>query len=191
VHFRNRVVSVKTGRRGRPRKQIDPETLAHDFGPGHSTSISGMARLLGVDRKTLRNISLGEDIDLSYNTLTPDELDTRIRNYFETRPDSGYPYCHGYLRSLGLRVRRCDVQASMSRVRPLAGLVRDSNPVIRRSYRVSRPNAVWHGDGYHKLIRYGIVIHGFIDGYCRTVRNFQTNSTLCLTFTSHHRRLLE
>ncbi|KAI6114827.1 hypothetical protein EDD16DRAFT_1483344, partial [Pisolithus croceorrhizus] len=36
-------------------------------------------------------------------------------------------------------------------------------------YYVKWPNAVWHINGHHKLIRWGIVIHGFIDGFCRTV----------------------
>ena len=29
------------------------------------------------------------------------------------------------------------------------------------------PNALWHIDGYHKLIRWRLVIHGGIDGYSR------------------------
>ena len=29
------------------------------------------------------------------------------------------------------------------------------------------PNGLWHIDGYHKLIRWRIVIHGGIDGYSR------------------------
>ncbi|KAJ7927346.1 hypothetical protein B0H13DRAFT_1598765, partial [Mycena leptocephala] len=41
--------------------------------------------------------------------------------------------------------------------------------IRRRRYKVPRPNYLWHCDGYHKLIWWGIVIHGFIDGYCRTV----------------------
>jgi hypothetical protein len=64
---------------------------------------------------------------------------------------------------------RADVRASMHRVRPLAGFLRNNGPIVRQSYRLLRPNAVWHCDGYHKLIRYGVVIHGFIDGYCHTV----------------------
>jgi hypothetical protein len=40
---------------------------------------------------------------------------------------------------------------------------------MRRDYRVSRPHAIWHLDGHHKLILWGIVIHGFIDGYSRTM----------------------
>jgi hypothetical protein len=30
---------------------------------------------------------------------------------------------------------------------------------------------MWHLDGHHKLIRWGIVIHGFVDGYSRLVSN--------------------
>ena len=29
------------------------------------------------------------------------------------------------------------------------------------------PNSLWHIDGYHKLIKWRIVIHGAIDGYSR------------------------
>lgn len=29
------------------------------------------------------------------------------------------------------------------------------------------PNSLWHIDGYHKLIRWRIVIHGGVDGYSR------------------------
>ena len=31
------------------------------------------------------------------------------------------------------------------------------------------PNSVWHIDGHHKLIRWGLVTHGGIDGYSRTI----------------------
>ncbi|KAI0087666.1 hypothetical protein BDY19DRAFT_892184, partial [Irpex rosettiformis] len=31
-----------------------------------------------------------------------------------------------------------------------------------------------HCDGHHKLIWWGIVLHGFIDGYCHTVRHYDT-----------------
>ncbi|KAI6004526.1 hypothetical protein F5J12DRAFT_678434, partial [Pisolithus orientalis] len=34
----------------------------------------------------------------------------------------------------------------------------------RCKYHIKRPNALWHINGHHKLIWWGIVIHGFIDG---------------------------
>ena len=78
---------------------------------------------------------------------------------------------HGHVRSLKLKVRQIDVKASMARVRPLGALLRRRQGVQRRPYVIVRPNAVWHMDGHHKLIRWGIVIHGFVDGFCRTVSN--------------------
>ncbi len=43
----------------------------------------------------------------------------------------------------------------------------------RRSYRVECPNALWHADGYHELIRWRIVIHAAIDGYSRLLTYLQ------------------
>ena len=41
----------------------------------------------------------------------------------------------------------------------------------RRQYSVSGPNALWHIDGYHKLIRWRTVVHGGIDGFSRPVES--------------------
>ena len=35
----------------------------------------------------------------------------------------------------------------------------------QHKYKVETPNSLWHVDGYHKLIRWCIVVHGGIDGY--------------------------
>jgi len=42
-------------------------------------------------------------------------------------------------------------------------------PIQRRVYSVPGPNALWHLDGNHKLIRWGLVIHGGIDGFSRLI----------------------
>ena len=39
----------------------------------------------------------------------------------------------------------------------------------RREYKVPSPNALWHIDGNHKLVRWRFVIHGDIDGFSRLV----------------------
>lgn len=41
--------------------------------------------------------------------------------------------------------------------------------IFRRVYNVPGPNHLWHMDGHHKLIRYGLVTHGCIDGNSRVV----------------------
>ncbi|KAE9382610.1 hypothetical protein BT96DRAFT_778281, partial [Gymnopus androsaceus JB14] len=41
---------------------------------------------------------------------------------------------------------------------------------------VSRPNALWHIDGHHKLIMWGFVIHGVVDGYSRIVPGLKAST---------------
>jgi hypothetical protein len=36
---------------------------------------------------------------------------------------------------------------------------------LQQNYTVPRPNALWHINGNHKLIAWGIVLHGIADGY--------------------------
>ena len=36
---------------------------------------------------------------------------------------------------------------------------------MRRAYSVPGPNALWHVDGNHKMIKWRLVIHGGIDGF--------------------------
>lgn len=48
-------------------------------------------------------------------------------------------------------------------------LSRKARALRRREYHVSGPHALWHIDGNHKLIKYGLVIHGGVDGFSRSV----------------------
>src|SRR5205814_1252643 len=36
-------------------------------------------------------------------------------------------------------------------------------------YKVAGPNALWHIDGHHKLIRWKFIIHAGIDGFSRMI----------------------
>ncbi|KAK7105549.1 hypothetical protein V1264_016914 [Littorina saxatilis] len=75
------------------------------------------------------------------------------------------------LRQMELHCSREMVRDACRRVDPegvaLRALLRHN--IVRRTYRVEHPNALWHVDGNHKLIRWSIVIHGGIDGFSRTV----------------------
>ncbi|KAI9458801.1 hypothetical protein HD554DRAFT_1979437, partial [Boletus coccyginus] len=53
---------------------------------------------------------------------------------------------------------------SLRRLDRLGQVLRNCWIKRRRKYFVKRPNALWHIDGHHKLICWGIVIHGMIDG---------------------------
>ncbi|KZT30299.1 hypothetical protein NEOLEDRAFT_1030338, partial [Neolentinus lepideus HHB14362 ss-1] len=63
------------------------------------------------------------------------------------------------------------VRMSLRRLDGLGQVLRNHETISRREYKVPRPNYLWHIDGYHKLIRWGIVVHGMVDGFCRSVRH--------------------
>ena len=68
------------------------------------------------------------------------------------------------------------VRDSLRRVAP-SGVERRRRRVLhRREYNVEFPNALWHLDGYHKLIQWKIVIHGGIDGYSRLIMFLQAST---------------
>ena len=59
------------------------------------------------------------------------------------------------------------------------------NLVRRRHYSVPGPLSLWHLDGNHKIIRWGFVIHGCVDGYSRRVMFLRasTNNKANTVFT--------
>ncbi|KAG2070127.1 hypothetical protein BDR04DRAFT_933577, partial [Suillus decipiens] len=65
-----------------------------------------------------------------------------------------------------LRVQQQRIIASIHCVDPLGTVLCQCTMIQQQQYKVSRPNTLWHMDGHHKLIHWGIVIHGIIDGYC-------------------------
>ena len=69
------------------------------------------------------------------------------------------------LRAQGVVVQRQRVREALHTVDPQGSQRRMRRALNRREYHVECPNVLWHIDGYHKLIRWGIVIHGGINGY--------------------------
>ena len=102
-----------------------------------------------------------------YSTLDDTELDVLTEDFVHYHPNSGqisYDVC---LRAKGLRIQRHRIRSSLLRVDPTGVRRRFRQVLHRRDYRVAMPNSLWHIDGYHKLIRWRIVIHGRIDGFSR------------------------
>ncbi|KAF8516281.1 hypothetical protein JB92DRAFT_2544691, partial [Gautieria morchelliformis] len=99
-----------------------------------------------------------------FTDLTDHDLDILLRLFKRHRPESGLQYVIGFLRHHGLRIQKERVRGSYGHVNPLGRALRRNKKIERRKYTVPRPNFVWHCDGHHKLIRWAIVIHGFIDG---------------------------
>jgi hypothetical protein len=128
-----------------------------------------LANLLGIHRNTLRRKMKEAGVYKRFTDITDHDLDLLLGVFKHRRPESGLRYVIGFLRHHGLRIQKERVRGSYGRVNALGRALRRNKKIERREYTVPRPNFVWHCDGHHKLIRWGIVIHGFIDGFCRTV----------------------
>ncbi len=60
-------------------------------------------------------------------------------------------------------------------------VMRRSDVIRRRVYSNPHPNAVWHVDGNHKMIRWRLVIHAGIDGFSRCVVYLKCSFNNCAT----------
>ena len=97
-----------------------------------------------------------------YSDLSESQLDQRLSNIKADHPNIGEVMAAGHLRAQGIKVKRSALRSSLMRV--------DPNSVLHhRVYDSPCPNYMWHIDGNHKLIRWGIVIHVAIDGFTRLV----------------------
>lgn len=157
--------------RGRPRKHINVDLLREITNPKRHISLSKAAKKLGVHRNTLCTKLKENKLNLNFSDISNADLDNLIRSYRESRPECGQRYIIGSLRQQGLRVQKERVRESLARIDRLGQTLRRraTEKTQRKQYKVSRPNALWHIDGHHKLILWGIVIHGVVDGYSRTV----------------------
>jgi len=104
-----------------------------------------------------------------FSTIPDETLDSIIKQYKDSHPNTGVRYVRGSLFQQGIRVQRSRVEASLSRVDDVGRVILRNKIIKRREYKSARPNALWHVDGHHKLGPWGIVIHGFTDGYDRVV----------------------
>lgn len=171
------VATLHTGRPGRPRKIINLNYLKEAVSSSRQIKFTELADVLGVHRNTLRLCMKRHGIERKYTQISNVDLDNLIAQFKNRRPDSGIRYIVGFLRRRGLRVQHRRVVHALHRVDRLGQVLRDRQVKRRRKYCVKRPNALWHLDGHHKLIRWGIVIHGVIDGYCRTVGALHASRT--------------
>ena len=90
-----------------------------------------------------------------------------ISSFVSSNPNLGERSVDGLLRSQGVVIPRQRLRDAMRDPEGIQLRLRRS--LHRREYNVEAPNALWHVDGYHKLIRWEIVIHGGIDGFSRVV----------------------
>lgn len=130
-----------------------------------------IAEILGISRSTLYRRLDQEGISRSctFTDISDRDLDHTIESIKSTHPNDGERLLIGHLHDRGIMLPRARVRASIHRVDPINTAIRRSIAIRRRVYCVDGPNALWHIDTHHKLIRWRLVIHGGVDGYSRTI----------------------
>jgi hypothetical protein len=165
VHHLEPVTLVHTGDRGPPQKVINEAWLAEATSPRHRLTITKIAEALSLDRKTVRSYMKEYGLERKFTPLTNEELETILRELKLTYPDAGVLTILGHLHARNMRVPRDRIWRTLQKIDALGVATRQAEATIRQEYNVPRCNHLWHFDGHHKLIDWGIVFHGGVDGY--------------------------
>ena len=89
----------------------------------------------------------------TYSEISDGDLDSAVKEITSANPNIGYRGVKSHLEARNLRIKYHRVRQSLLRVDAAAVALRFGNTVKRRVYSVPCPNALWHIDGHHKLIR--------------------------------------
>lgn len=145
-----------------------------------SISYTALGRCLGTHRHTVRRYVEEYGLSKKSTQISDDELDAMVHDFKQKHPNSGAQFLFGYLKSRNVRISWTRLRASRRRVDPIVPALRKAAKIKRRNYESPRSDSVWHHDGHHKLILWGWVIHGIIDGHDRSVRAFIINNYLLI-----------
>jgi len=154
--------------RGRPVIPLEEDQLT--FLLEHGFRIQQIADMFACSRKTVeRRIYEYHITSHGYSTISDTQLDELVEGQCTLHPRCGEKSIEGTLRCMGVHVQRRRVRESLRRVDPIGVERRLRRALHRRQYSVASPNALWHIDGHHMLVRWRIVTHGGVDGYSRIV----------------------
>ena len=142
-----------SGERGRPRVVISQEILEYLI--GNHFNVHQVAQLLQTSTSTVRRRmrKYGITVRSTYSLIDDVQLDTLVRELQNQYPNCGYRLMRGHLAAMGYRIQESRVRDALRRVDPLGVMSRWIRSIHRRTYSVAGPNALWHIDGNHKLIR--------------------------------------
>lgn len=152
------------GSKGRPRVVVDQSQLR--FLRSLRFGWEEIANIMGVSVKTLQRRAKEWNI-LTFSSISNAELDEVVLERHHQFPQAGEAMFRGHLLALGINIPRARLRMSVHRVFGSAASLHPA--IVRRTYSVPGPNALWHVDGNHKMIRWRLVIHGGIDGFSRVV----------------------
>ena len=154
---------------GRPAVAVNVEQLT--FYLQHGFKVSDIATLFCCSRRTIERRMRDADLSVrgSFSCISDVELVGHVQAVLSRCPKIGEKTMDGMLRAQGIKVQRQRVREALFAADPNGVQLRLRRVLHRRVYNVEAPNSLWHVDGYHKLVRWRIVIHGGIDGFSRVV----------------------
>ena len=158
-------------RRGRGRPEVSVSCEQIEFYLEHGFSIEDIAKMYACSRRTIerRMKTAGISVSKCYSTIGDGQLLTIVQDIVSRYPRVGEKILDGMLRAQNIRVQRHRIRECLYTADPTSCRLRLQRALHRREYSVDGSNALWHVDGYHKLIRWRIVVHGGVDGYSRVV----------------------
>jgi hypothetical protein len=153
---------MEQGFRGRPAFNIASETLEYFL--ENNFKVGEISTMLGVSKRTIerRLKDLGLSVASTYSKIDDQELEEKVRRIILDFPAVGYRTVSSMLMSEGHRLQEYRIRRAVKVVDPEGVLFRrlflTTCRIHRRQYFVSGPLALWHIDGNHKLIRYGMFV---------------------------------
>lgn len=130
-------------------------------------------KIIGVGKTTMHQWKKSVNYVEPLQGMTDEEIDTFVNH--NKQKDRGEVYLQGLVLAAGHHITRERLRASVGRVDAAGRELRKQKAIKRREYNAAGPHHIWHIDGHHKLIKYGLVTHGCIDGFSRTVIYLQCN----------------
>ena len=122
-----------------------------------------IADLIGVSESSLRRrrsiYGMSGNGDPSWTQISDNVLEKIVQEIQELTPNIGQARLLGPLRSRGLNIQRWRVRNCLRILNPIGTALRWRSAIYRRKYSVPTPNALWHIDSNHKLIRWRLITH--------------------------------
>jgi hypothetical protein len=146
------VEKESTGRRGRPKYVIKEEQMI--FLRELRLTWTIISEMYGISRRTMYNIRSGFGLVGSsitgFTNISNTDLRCLIHEIKQEMPHIGVRMLRGVLESRGYHIPTTRLRDTLEELEPLTQW---SAPIRRRVYSVPYPNALWHIDGNHKLVR--------------------------------------
>ena len=139
----------QSGRPGRPRYHIPQDAITglHEI-HGVWRAVAREARVsyrTVLRRRHQYSLPVCETTGprITYCDISNERLNEIVSEILQLMPNAGETYIIGALRNRGIRVQRCRIREAIHAVDPVSRALRRCQAVVRRTYNVPCPNALW------------------------------------------------